>query len=164
MKPEGRSSPSTLIFRIRVLDAVIEVPIKHDTAEGSGIEDAKELDLFHKPDHSASVSSSSNNDDGNNSPTHTTSIDDHTVSPLPRTSRSQDDFLALLTLLPVERYLPSPSSSTFSFCSAHYFDHDEGDAGKGKNNSSDSRSNSEEDTSKVTLGSHELLTTETAQS
>ncbi|KAI0111413.1 hypothetical protein F4814DRAFT_450091 [Daldinia grandis] len=164
MKPKETPPPSTPVFRIHVLDAAIEVPIGYDRAEEPRIEDADELDISHQPEHPLPLSSPSlNNDDSNNSYTHTAPTEDHIISPLSRASRFQDDFLALPTPLPVERYPPSPSPTPFSFCSADYFNRGKGDAEKRKDNPSNTRSSIIEDSSQVMSGISEsgvILTTE----
>ncbi|KAI1646030.1 uncharacterized protein F4817DRAFT_155416 [Daldinia loculata] len=125
---EASSPPSTPIFRIRVLDAVIEVPFKHHISEGPIIGDALGPDLSQQPEHSSSPSNNSPILKATTTITTTNDINHNISSPPspPRTSRFQDDFLALLTLLPAQRYPPSPSSPTLSFYSADCFDR-EGD-------------------------------------
>ncbi|KAI1660837.1 hypothetical protein F4813DRAFT_348510 [Daldinia decipiens] len=129
MKAKEASSPSTPIFRIRVLDAVIDVPFKHHhMIEGPIIGDAGGPALSQQPEHSPS--SPNNNSILNTTTTITTTNNiNHAISPppsSPRTNRSQGEFLALLILLPAQRYSSSP---TPSFDSADYFDC-EGDVGR----------------------------------
>ncbi|KAI8961709.1 hypothetical protein F5Y11DRAFT_325449 [Daldinia sp. FL1419] len=119
METKGVTAPPTPIFRIRVTDTVIEVPIQHDGTEELRIEDPREPHLLQQPVYFSSSPPSKDNT-SSDSQTHTTNKTPATSQPLlsPRTTRFQKDFLALLTLLPPQRYPSSPSSPTPSFCSA----------------------------------------------
>ncbi|KAK6957444.1 hypothetical protein Daesc_000229 [Daldinia eschscholtzii] len=123
METKGTTTPPppSPIFRIRIFDAIIEVPIKHDKIYDAKTGSMIEPDLSQKPpEHSSSVSPNTTDDHTLNPPaTATTNEKEDAIisssSPSPRASNFKHDFLMLLALLPEQSYSPPPPSPTTSF-------------------------------------------------
>ncbi|OTB10545.1 hypothetical protein K445DRAFT_380054 [Daldinia sp. EC12] len=125
METKGTTTPPpSPIFRIRIFDAVIEVPVEHDNVYGVGEESMIEPDLPQQPLEQSSFIISPDTTDNytQNSPATTTANEKKDTVPASptslRASNFKDDFLTLLTLLPEQRYISSPSSPATSFSSS----------------------------------------------